>query len=419
MNLTQFQNKVVDRLKEFSGEEPEIVFHWKDKESTARGILVINSLRGGAAGGGTRVHEHITLDEVTTLAKIMEIKFALSGPAIGGAKTGIKLDPNHPQKYEILSRWYKAIAPILREYYGTGSDLNTDIHKINALLRAEGINNSQAGIIHAISGGNKGKTQNAYHNMILLNADVTLGNIKSKLAELVTGFGVAESVIGYYTALGQKINGKRIYIQGAGNVGAAAAYYLNAAGAKIVAMTDRDAGVINTKGFSGDEIAELITHRRVLNILPHNMTHEEFNKALMDEKIDVFIPAAGSNIVGKTFVDGLIKNGLEVLCCGANHPLVESEYCYGLSSQYLDSKIALLPDFLANMGMARTFYKLMVAEVGDIDADSVFNDIKKTIHQAVEKACKRYDGSLLTACLYDMALNNIEASKQEVPVISI
>lgn len=407
VDLSSSQNQTVDKLKSFSEQEPEIIFQWKDKKSSARGYLVINSLKGNAAGGGTRVHENVTVDEVVTLAKIMEIKFALSGPAIGGAKTGIKLDPSHPQKYEILERWYKALYPILKEYYGTGSDLNTDIHKINNILQGLGINNSQEGIINAFTAGNNTQLQAAFENMRLLKAELELGSNKALLAEMVTGYGVSATVLAYYNARGESVSGKRVFVQGAGNVGAAAAYYLHAEGAKIVALTDRDVGVINKDGFSDAEISKVLAERRVLNILENNLTHDEFNKQLSATGIDVFIPAARSNVVTKDQLSELISNGLDVVSCGANHPFVESEYCYGLCSQYVDRKIALLPDFLANMGMARTFYAMMKNPCDMVTKDFIFQDIKETIQDAVAQAYANHNGKLLTSSLYGMALDNI------------
>jgi glutamate dehydrogenase/leucine dehydrogenase len=50
---------------------PEIVFEWNDKETDATGWVVINSLRGGAAGGGTRMRKGLNKDEVVSLAKTM------------------------------------------------------------------------------------------------------------------------------------------------------------------------------------------------------------------------------------------------------------------------------------------------------------------------------------------------------------
>jgi glutamate dehydrogenase/leucine dehydrogenase len=83
-------------LAKFENKRPEIVFEWKDAETEAEGWVVINSLRGGAAGGGTRMRKGLDKREVESLAKTMEVKFTVSGPAIGGAKSGINFDPAGP-----------------------------------------------------------------------------------------------------------------------------------------------------------------------------------------------------------------------------------------------------------------------------------------------------------------------------------
>jgi len=78
-----------DLLHKYENKEAEIVFEWNDSETDAQGWVVINSLRGGAAGGGTRMRVGLDKHEVLSLAKTMEVKFTVSGPAIGGAKSGI------------------------------------------------------------------------------------------------------------------------------------------------------------------------------------------------------------------------------------------------------------------------------------------------------------------------------------------
>ncbi len=98
-------------LKAYENRPPEIVFEWQDAETDAKGWVVINSLRGGAAGGGTRMHPTLDRREVESLAKTMEIKFSVSGPQIGGAKSGIAFDPNDPRKKEVLRRWFAAVTP--------------------------------------------------------------------------------------------------------------------------------------------------------------------------------------------------------------------------------------------------------------------------------------------------------------------
>ena len=60
-----------DLLKKYEEKRPEVVFEWKDTLTDAEGWVVINSLRGGAAGGGTRMRKGLDKREVESLAKTM------------------------------------------------------------------------------------------------------------------------------------------------------------------------------------------------------------------------------------------------------------------------------------------------------------------------------------------------------------
>ena len=91
-------------LQQFEDKSPEVVFEWNDTETNAKGWLVINSLRGGAAAGGTRMRIGVTKNEVLALAKTMEVKFTVAGPPIGGGKSGINFDPRDPRKKDVLRR---------------------------------------------------------------------------------------------------------------------------------------------------------------------------------------------------------------------------------------------------------------------------------------------------------------------------
>jgi glutamate dehydrogenase/leucine dehydrogenase len=74
-----------------------------------------------------------------SLAKTMEVKFSVSGPAIGGAKSGINFDPNDPRKKGVLQRWYKSSISFTKSYYGTG-DLNVDeIHEVIPMTEECGV----------------------------------------------------------------------------------------------------------------------------------------------------------------------------------------------------------------------------------------------------------------------------------------
>ena len=83
--LTRFENKA-----------PEIVFEWHDAETPAKGWVVINSLRGGAAGGGTRMRKGLDRREVESLAKTMEVKFSVVRPGHRRRQVGHRLRPGRP-----------------------------------------------------------------------------------------------------------------------------------------------------------------------------------------------------------------------------------------------------------------------------------------------------------------------------------
>jgi len=149
-------------LDTYKSTPPEIVFEWNDTETDAKGWVVINSLKGGAAGGGTRMREGLTKEEVMSLAKVMEIKFAVCGPAIGGAKSGIDFDPRDPRRTEVLERWYKAVFPLLKNYYGTGGDMNVDeLKDVIPITEDLGLWHPQEGIVNGHFDASDGQKINA------------------------------------------------------------------------------------------------------------------------------------------------------------------------------------------------------------------------------------------------------------------
>jgi hypothetical protein len=80
----------------------------------------------------------------------------------------------------------------------------------------------------------------------------------------------------------------------------------------------------------------------------------------------------------------MIASGLEVLSCGANVPFADKEIFFGDIGLYVDEKVSVIPDFVANCGMARVFAYFMEREVS-MDDQSIFTDISKTIFNALKK----------------------------------
>lgn len=379
-------------IKKYEEKQPEIVFEWKDTETEAEGWIVINSLRGGAAGGGTRMRKGLNKHEVTSLAKTMEIKFTVAGPAIGGAKSGINFDPTDSRKKGVLERWYKAVDPILKAYYGTGGDLNVDeIHEVIPITEKNGLMHPQEGVVNghykADPSSKTARIQNLRTGVSKVIADDRFVPVLDKnllVADMITGFGVAEAVRHYYSIWGGNVNYKRAIIQGWGNVGASAAYYLSLYGVLIVGIIDRNGGLIKPTGFSKDEIKDLFLSKQGNTLVhPEMMSYEEVNEKIWEVGAEIFVPAAASRLVTKEQVDKMKDNELELISCGANVPFADTEIFLGPIANYTDDHVAIIPDYIANCGMARVFAYCMGEEKVELTDEAIFKDTSKTIWQAL------------------------------------
>jgi len=381
-------------LKKFEDKKPVVVFEWKDTETDAEGWIVINSLRGGAAAGGTRMRIGVTRDEVLALAKTMEVKFTVAGPPIGGGKSGINFDPRDPRKEGVLRRWYAAAKPLLKTYYGTGGDMNVDeVHEVMPMCEEQGILFPLEGIVnghHRRDEVGKMKIINQLKEGVpLIVRDVKLTPNLDKdysVGDLITGYGVSETILHYYNIYGGDVKGKRVIVQGWGNVAGAAAYYLAQAGAIIVGIIDIGGGVINNDGYTFEEIKSLLEDRSSNFLETENMlTFKQANEKIWSVGAEIFIPAAASRLLSQNQLDTMIDNGLEVISSGANVPFADKEIFFGPISKSADERISVLPDFIANCGMARVFAYLMEDKIEMTDK-AIFADTSNCIKNALIKS---------------------------------
>ena len=410
-------------LKQYKQKPPEIVFEWSDSETYAKGWVVINSLRGGAAGGGTRMRKHLNREEVISLAKVMEVKFSVCGPNIGGAKSGIHFDPDDPRREDVLKRWYKAVLPLLKHYYGTGGDLNVDeLKDVIPITEDLGLWHPQEGIVKGHLIPNEGKRIAVIGQLrqgvskIVEDPQYTPANQKLAVADVITGYGVAESVVHYYDLYqGSALKGKRVIVQGWGNVASATAYYLSQKHAKIVGIIDLAGGVFSKEGLTLEEIVTLFVNRKGNKLnTEKRIPFQEMNELIWDLEADIFIPGAASKLVTRNQIDRLINKGLKVVACGANVPFVDDEVFFGPTAKYTDDTISLIPDFIANSGMARVFAYLMQPDVSLTD-DAIFSDVSLVIRQALQevKAVNTSATQLSTTAL-TIALKKLMRAQQTV-----
>src|SRR5690606_3258602 len=279
-------------------------------------------------------------------------------------KSGLNFDTSDPRKKGVLERWFKAVSPLLKNYCGTGGDLNVDeSHEVIPITVDCGVWHAQEGVVNGHFHPKESDDINRIGELRLGDIKVLEsseyspdGNRKFTVADMITGYGVAQAVKHYYAIYGGNVEGKKAIVQGFGNVGSAAAFYLAQMGVKVIGIIDREGGLINEEGFSFEEIRELFLNKSGNTLKhPNLISFEEMNNRIWELNAEIFAPCAASRLVTQSQVEALINGGLEVISSGANVPFADKEIFFGPIMEHIDGKVSVIPDFIANCGMARVF----------------------------------------------------------------
>jgi glutamate dehydrogenase/leucine dehydrogenase len=412
---------------------PSIVVDWHDTRSPARGWLCIDSLRGDAAGGGTRLRPGGTREEAVFLAKTMHTKFRVCGPDIGGGKSVLDYSPkDDADKRSVLERWYRHVGPYLKSCYGTGGDVGVDeVNDATACIeKAVGLQHPQAGIVHGHyglgmsasgavgpgAGSRDGETPALRIDRVRhgVEARVILEDLPGPrdgawmVADVATGVGVVRAIERYYLTLGRPLEGQRAIIEGFGAVGAFAAYYLQRLGVKTIAASTAAPGGTGVRVASDPEgldvnplVRAVFAEGRTLPPAGHpayrpgaSVRDAPTGESIFAQRADIFIPAARSHTIDFSQIALLKQAGVKVWSCGANNPFwydpSHADGYGGWVTQMLermkaaDPDFAIIPDFIANSGMARTFAYLMSAG-SRADSSAILSDIRKSIDAAMDR----------------------------------
>ncbi|MEJ2312203.1 MAG: Glu/Leu/Phe/Val dehydrogenase dimerization domain-containing protein [Gemmatimonadales bacterium] len=409
------------RYARYVATPPETAIEWNDSESGARGWLALNSLRGGAAGGGTRMRSGLGRDEVVYLAKVMELKFALSGPPIGGAKSGIAFDPSDPRKEEVLGRWFTAINPYLRSVYGTAGDLNVDEgREVLPICGRLGLAHPQEGALrghYGLHGKALARRLRAMNEGMGQKAGPPFSPAgwNGSVSDLVTGYGVASAAKHLLELQGRDVEGVRVLIEGFGCVGGGAAHYLAEAGARIVGIVDVANGLVVPEGLDATGVSELLA-RRKLTELPVSSAEagKEGRTAFRQVPADIFVTAAASGTLTAEALDQMENQGVRAIICGSNVPFAAVSPEDTALQAGADTRFAIVADFIANLGAAHAFAFQMERD-DPASVSEFFDAVASTVEDALDEAQRRAGSaeSRLLAAALDMALERISAPTSE------
>ena len=300
-------------------------------ERVFTGYRVQHSLHRGPGKGGIRYHPSVSLDEVKALAMWMTWKCAVVDIPYGGAKGGVTCDPRTMSKGELermTRRFTTELLPILGpERDIPAPDLNTNPQVMAWMMDTYSMN-----IGYPVPGVVTGKP-------------VSIGGSRGRVE--ATGRGVMITVRETTARLGIPLEGARVAVQGFGNVGRHASYFLqHECGCRIVAVSDYECGAHNEAGLN-IELPSALT--RESGRLPNFKGATEItNDELLALDCDILIPAAMENQITSANAAN-VKARMVVEA--ANGPITPEA-----DAILREKGVVVVPDILANAGGVTVSY---------------------------------------------------------------
>ncbi|MCZ3385739.1 MAG: glutamate dehydrogenase [Actinomycetia bacterium] len=353
---------------------------WTDEITGIKGYVVIDTLSRGVAGGGLRMRDGVTLNEVRDLAQAMTLKEAVVYTPgdryvpLGGAKGGIDCDPYDPRARDVLARFGRAMKPLIEVLFATGEDFGVRQDVIDEVFADEGIRSSAESALSLVDDG-----ADAAHERLKLAFSRTVDGVG--LGELVGGFGVAETVLAALEFRGTEPTSATAVVQGFGSMGGATARYLAAAGVRVVGISDREGLIYHPSGL---DVEALLAGRDVFGVIDRNLLRagDELRpgETWVDADVDILVPAAMSYVITADNVDRIKAS---VICEAANvSTLPDAE------ALLLERGVTVVPDFVANVGTNAWWWWVAF---GDIDPtpEGSFNKISGVLRPLTRELLTR------------------------------
>lgn len=278
------------------------------------GYVAIDSTVGGRSCGGLRMLPDIDEAEMRGLARAMTLKYGFLGLPHGGAKAGVRYDPDAPQaeRWQRLVEFGRAIAPILlNRIYSPATDMGTDNADIRNILQAVGMKFKRREL--------RG-TESGYYTAL-------------------TVFTGAKEAARH---LGTNVSDCKIAIEGFGKVGSELAELFSQVNARIVAVSTSRGAIFDSKGLDIKQLRRLAveTGSHMVELYPDA---ERIDRAaLLELPIDLLCPCARHSSV---HIGNAERVRARIICAGANNPVTpEAERIL------LSRGVLCLPDFITNSG---------------------------------------------------------------------
>ena len=317
--------------------------------------------------GGIRYADHVTQDEVMALAAQMTYKCAIVNVPFGGAKGGVQVDARKydEETIERITRRY-TMELIKRNCIGPGIDVPAPDYGTGPREMAWIADTYQAvtpGQIDALA--------------CVTGKPISQGGIRGRNEATGRGlfFGVREALATEENAklfdMSPGLEGKRVIVQGLGNVGYWAAKNLQDGGAHIIGISEYEGGIFDKKGLDVDEV---LAHRKESGSLLNFKKAKNLKNGnrLLEYECDILVPAALENQITTRNAPNIKA---KMIAEGANGPVSANA-----EEILLQRGIHMLPDIYLNAGGVTVSY---------------FEWLKNLAHVRFGRMGKRYEESNL------------------------
>ena len=314
-----------------------------DKIEVIKAYRVQHSHHKTPCKGGIRFSTAVNLDEVMALAALMTFKCAIVNVPFGGAKGGISIDPKKytPYQLENITRRYTAEL-IKKNFIGPGTDVPAPDYGTGE--------REMAWILDTYSSMRPGDIDAAG---CVTGKPVTQGGVRGRRE--ATGLGVFYGIrevckmadVMKKLGLTTGVEGKRVIVQGLGNVGYHAAKFFREGGAKLICLAEHDGAVYNDNGLNEEEVFQYKKKTGSIKGFPDSKFISTSAEAL-ELECDILIPAALENVING---ENAPRVKAKIIGEGANGPLTPEA-----DEVFVQKGALVIPDMYLNAGGVTVSY---------------------------------------------------------------
>jgi glutamate dehydrogenase (NAD(P)+) len=344
---------------------------------TFTGYRSVHSEHMEPVKGGIRYATSVNQDEVEALAALMTYKCALVEAPFGGSKGGLCIDPREWEEHE-LERITRRFAYELAK---------RDLIHPSQNVPAPDMGTGEREMAWIADQYRRMNTTDIDANACVTGKPIDAGGIQGRVE--ATGRGVQYALREFFrhpadvarTGLTGTLDGKRLIVQGLGNVGYHTAKFLcQEDGASVIGIIERDGGLFNAEGLDVEAVHEWITLNGGVQGCPAGSYVPE-GGALLEEECDILIPAAIEGVIN---LSNAARVKAPLIIEAANGPVTAG------ADEVLRTKgTVIIPDMYANAGGVTVSYFEWVKNLSHIRFGRMQRRQEEARHQLVVDEMER------------------------------